>query len=144
MRKILIMGLPGAGKTTLARMLINGMRNRDIPVVHFNADEVRQNINKDLQFSPDDRIEHSRRLSWLADTVVKGGAYCVCDFVCPLPETRKVFNADIAVFVDTIKVSRFDDTNSMFVRPTEIPTIEVSHWIDEGSFELEALINALL
>ena len=45
-RKILIMGLPGAGKTTLARELAPLLR-----AVLFNADEVRKTLNRDLGFS---------------------------------------------------------------------------------------------
>lgn len=56
-KKILIMGLPGAGKTTLA----NGLAPR-LNAAHFNADEVRANINKDLGFSEADRIEQARRM----------------------------------------------------------------------------------
>ncbi|HYL50189.1 MAG TPA: adenylyl-sulfate kinase, partial [Stellaceae bacterium] len=67
-RKILIMGLPGAGKTTLATAL--GPR---LSAVHFNADEIRKNINRDLGFSAADRTEQARRMGWLCDQVVKAG-----------------------------------------------------------------------
>src|SRR6266702_4679108 len=65
-KKILIMGLPGAGKTTLAEAVA-----RRLNAVHFNADALRQNVNKDLGFSEDDRIEQARRMGWLCDQVVK-------------------------------------------------------------------------
>ena len=58
--KILIMGLPGAGKTTLAQHLAPPLN-----AVHFNADAVRANINKDLGFSLEDRIEQARRMGWI-------------------------------------------------------------------------------
>ena len=59
-RKILIMGLPGAGKTTLAHALAPRLN-----AVHFNADEIRREINSDLGFSEPDRVEHARRMGWL-------------------------------------------------------------------------------
>lgn len=114
-RKILIMGLPGAGKTTLAR-LVAALLN----AVHFNADEVRAHINKDLGFSESDRIEHARRMGWLCNQVVKTGGYAVADFVCPTPETRRAFLEDgsaFIVWVDRIERSVFEDTNQMFVEP---------------------------
>jgi adenylylsulfate kinase len=67
-KKILIMGLPGAGKTTLANELAPRLN-----AVHFNADDIRANINKDLGFSEADRVEHARRMGWLCDRVIKVG-----------------------------------------------------------------------
>ena len=53
----------------------------------------------------------------LADKYKDEGNHIVCDFVCPTPEARKLFNADFVIWVDTIKKGRFDDTNAMFVKP---------------------------
>jgi cytidyltransferase-like protein len=111
-RKILIMGLPGAGKTTLARELAPLFN-----AAMFNADEVRANINKDLGFSHVDRIEHARRMGWICDRVVETGGTAIADFICPTPEARAAFGAAFTVWVDRIKVGRFADTNAMFVPP---------------------------
>lgn len=114
-RKILIMGLPGAGKTTLATTLA-----RRLNAVHFNADSVRREISQDLGFSEVDRLEHARRMGWLCDQVVKTGCFAIADFVCPTPATRAAFEQGGKAFiawVDRVAVSRFDDTNRMFVPP---------------------------
>lgn len=111
-RKILIMGLPGAGKTTLARVLAP-MLNAAL----FNADDVRENINKDLGFSHADRIEHARRMGWLCDRVVEAGGTAIADFICPTSETRAAFGDACVIFVDRIEQGRFADTNRMFVPP---------------------------
>ena len=111
-RKILIMGLPGAGKTTLARTL-GPMLN----AVVFNNDEVRKNINRDLGFTMEDRVEQARRMGWLCDRVVDSGGIAIADFICPTPETRAAFGEAFTVFVDRIDAGRFEDTNRVFMRP---------------------------
>lgn len=127
--KILVMGLPGAGKTTLARLLAP-----QLGAVLFNADEVRANINKDLGFSLEDRIEHARRMGWLCDRVVEAGGVAIADFVCPTPETRKAFGASFVIWMDRISESRFADTNRLFVPPEHYDVCVTS----EGSPELWA------
>ena len=86
MRKILIMGLPGAGKTTLANALAPLLN-----AVVFNADAVRANISRDLGFSHEDRVEHARRMGWMCDRVVEAGGTVIADFICPTEETRAAF-----------------------------------------------------
>ena len=111
MKIILIMGLPGAGKTTLANELaplINAKR--------LNADEVRKAAD-DWDFSPEGRKRQAKRMADLASKLKAEGNYVVADFICPTPEARNLFPADYIVWVDTIKEGRFDDTNKMFVKP---------------------------
>jgi adenylylsulfate kinase len=117
-RKILIMGLPGAGKTTLAKVLAPRLN-----AVHFNADEVRANVNKDLGFSLTDRIEQARRMGWLCDQVVSAGCCAIADFICPTLATREAFIAGgdaFIIWVDRIEHGAFEDTNRMFVPPDRV------------------------
>ncbi len=113
-KKILVMGLPGAGKTTLSRVLAPMLG-----AVWFNANEVRANVNKDLGFSPEDRVEQARRMGWLCDRVTRSGIMAMADFVCPTPEARAAFGPDFVIWVDRIEEGRFADTNRLFVPPTE-------------------------
>ena len=109
-QRILIMGLPGAGKTTLSKALAPRLN-----AVHFNADEVRANINKDLGFASADRIEHARRMGWLCDRVVEVGGYAVADFICPTAETREAFfgtSDAFVIWVDRIKAGRSEEHTS--------------------------------
>lgn len=143
MKKILIMGLPGAGKTTLAKAIRAEMLRMGLPVVHFNADEIRKNVNKDLGFSPHDRLEQAARMSWLASQVTAGSAYCICDFVCPLRETRTVFDPDVLIYLNTISSGRYADTNALFARPTPEESqvfIEVSSFFTSDA-EIKSLVG---
>ena len=111
-KKILIMGLPGAGKTTLANALVPRLN-----AVHLNGDEIRANIDKELGFSHADRLEHARRMGWLSDRIVTTGTYAIADFICPTEETRAAFGDAFVIWVDRIQRSRFDDTDAMFEPP---------------------------
>lgn len=111
-RKILIMGLPGAGKTTLANALAPLLS-----AVVFNADAVRANLSRDLGFSHQDRIEHARRMGWMCDRVVEAGGTVIADFICPTPDTRAAFGDSFTIWIDRIKSGRFEDTNRIFVPP---------------------------
>jgi cytidyltransferase-like protein len=115
MRKILIMGLPGAGKTTLA-MALAPLLN----AVVFNADAVRANLSRDLGFSHDDRVEHARRMGWMCDRVVEAGGTVIADFICPTEATRQAFGAAFVIWVDRIAAGRFEDTNRMFEPPDRV------------------------
>jgi hypothetical protein len=132
MKKILIMGLPGAGKTFMAEALKKRLEaSTDIPleklanceaaptwyhpiVKWFNADEVRKTYN-DWDFSKEGRIRQSLRM---AEFALKSHAdYVICDFVAPLPEMRHNFKADWVIWMDTIDEGRYEDTNKAFVAP---------------------------
>ena len=134
-KKILIMGLPGAGKTFLATALKkyieensnikNFPMDRAINMEHmpttykcsvdwFNADEIRKKYN-DWDFSREGRIRQSLRMAEFALNCTSD--YVICDFVAPLVEMRNNFKADWTIWVDTIDQGRFDDTNKAFVPP---------------------------
>ena len=113
-QRILIMGLPGSGKTTLATELKKLIESTGKTVTWFNADEVRKQFD-DWDFSEAGRIRQSKRMSDLAETC--GTDYALCDFVAPLVEMRNNFKADWTVWMDTIRKGRYADTNKMFVEP---------------------------
>jgi hypothetical protein len=143
-RKILIMGLPGAGKTTLSRVLAPRLN-----AVHFNADAVRANVNKDLGFSEEDRIEHARRMGWLCDQVVNVGCFAIADFICPTPATRQAFMGDVSAFViwiDRIKAGAFEDTNRMFIPPEHVdlrvsPEGSPDYWAEQAMLLLRPVFD---
>lgn len=114
------MGLPGSGKTTLAKHLVP-MFN----AVWLNADEVRKEAD-DWDFSPEGRQRQSLRMKTLAEKAVNENRVVVADFVCPTQQTRKEFGADYTIWMNTIKEGRFDDTNKMFEAPNDYD-FKVSH-----------------
>jgi len=124
---IQIIGLPGSGKTELAKAL-----KERINAIHLNADEVRATVNSDLGFTPEDRIEQARRMGEMARLISKQGvAPVIVDFVCPTNITRAAFGKpDILVYMNTINESRFEDTNKMFEEPINFDVIYNNHNLD--------------
>jgi adenylylsulfate kinase len=132
--KILIFGLPGSGKTTLAKPfaeLIGG--------VHINADEVRKKYN-DWDFTPEGRMRQAARMRYLADGVVMSGKVAVTDFVCPTEAARLEFAPDFTVWMDTIKEGRFEDTNKMFEKPPRCD-YHVAEWFNDTHAQLMPVVQ---
>lgn len=107
---ILIVGLPGAGKTALAEELVARSG-----AIHLNADAARADLSSDLGFTTADRLEQARRLGAIARLISAQDKLCIVDFVCPTKETRKMFGkADFTFWVDRIDEGRYEDTNRMW------------------------------
>ena len=151
--KILIMGLPGSGKTTFAKKLKELLEtkghmsyerammlpiNTNPIVTWFNADDVRKRFN-DWDFSKEGRIRQSIRMADFA--ISAGGDYVICDFVAPLPEMRNNFKADWTIWMDTIDEGRFEDTNQLFVKP-DVYDFRIPNWDNSwGEFVVNHIVN---
>ena len=126
MKIVLIMGLPGSGKTTLAKELVPMLNAK-----WLNADKVRTEYN-DWDFSEEGRVRQANRMRDLAKKLRDKGSYVVADFVCPTREARKLFGADYTIWMDTIEKGRFDDTNQMFVKPInfnfKVDSFDAKNW----------------
>jgi adenylylsulfate kinase len=132
--KILICGLPGSGKTTLAKPFAELLGG-----VWINADQIRKQYD-DWDFSDEGRLRQAERMRLLADGVELAGKVAVCDFVCPTEQTRQALNADYVVWMDTIKEGRFDDTNLIFKNP-DVVDYRVSAWFDDTDKELVKVVS---
>jgi len=128
--KILIMGLPGSGKTHLAKRL-----HVHLNCAWYNADKVREMAN-DWDFSDAGRRRQSERMNTIATFEAVRGRTVICDFVCPTGETRDQFDADITIWMNTIEAGRYEDTNSIFEEPTDFDYIIESFQSDEWIIDL--------
>jgi adenylylsulfate kinase len=124
------MGLPGSGKTTLARSLVDFLASIGKTVEWYNADQIRSQYD-DWDFSHEGRVRQSTRMKELAEA--SAAEYVVCDFVAPLAEMRNTFDADYTIWMDTVVSSEYEDTNQLFVAPKKynfcVSTKDSEHWV---------------
>ena len=129
-QRILIMGLPGSGKTTLAQAL-----QARLNCAWFNADEIRARYN-DWDFSPEGRVRQSKRMRILADD--SNREHVIADFVAPLKQMRDIFAADYVIWMDTIAEGRFEDTNQLF-EPPEVYDLRITDF----DYSVDDILKAL-
>lgn len=135
--KILIMGLPGSGKSTLAEPLA-----KLLGAVWLNADAIRKEYD-DWDFTEAGRLRQANRMRYLADGVVKAGKIVVADFICPTDQTRYEFAPDFTVWMDTIPVSRYEDTNKLFQVPKQYD-YHVSEWFNDTHEQLVKVVESFM
>lgn len=132
--KILVMGLPGSGKTYLSERLQPLLES-----AWFNADKVRS-MAGDWDFSEEGRLRQSLRMKSIADFESSHNRIVICDFVCPTKETRKIFEADFTIWLDTIDEGRFEDTNALFEPPSKVDFL-IKEWNDHNHIDIAKRIK---
>lgn len=129
------MGLPGSGKTHLAKRL-----SVHLNCAWYNADKVREMAN-DWDFTDAGRRRQSERMNTIATFEAVRARTVICDFVCPTGETRREFDADITIWMDTVQSGRYDDTNKIFEAPTDMDFRLASFMSDEEIIGLANLMK---
>lgn len=129
------MGLPGSGKTTLARRLESSLKCEGKSVTWLNADKIRA-LYQDWDFSYEGRIRQAKRLTSLAN--VSDDDYVIVDFIAPLQESRDIFNADFTIWMDTLIMSKYEDTDNIFEAP-----VKYNLRIQNHDYSVQSIINSI-
>lgn len=132
--KILVMGLPGSGKTHLSERL-----QKHLNCAWFNADAIRQMAN-DWDFSEEGRLRQARRMRNVSAFEKSEGRTVICDFVCPTELTRYIFEPDYLIWMNTIPRSQYEDTNKMFEPPNYADLVIERFLTDE---EISSLVSRI-
>ena len=100
-------GLSGSGKSTLANLVEIALHKKGISTYILDGDNVRQGINEDLTFSPEDRTENIRRIAEISNLMLEAGVVTLAAFVSPYikdrEEVKHIVGADnfIEIYVNT-------------------------------------------
>jgi adenylylsulfate kinase len=135
-KRILIMGLSGAGKTTLAAQLVESLVRGGNVVSWYNADAFRKQYN-DWDFSEEGRLRQATRMRDAADKSTSD--YVLTDFIAALEEQRQIYNADYTIWMNTKESCRFEDTNQAFENPYKYD-MRITSWDD---IDVEAIVNGI-
>jgi len=96
-------GLPGSGKTTVAKSVKERLSNIGFRTELLDGDWVRKTINPDAGFTRDERRRHLIRVAWIARLLARNGVAVLCSFVSPYrdvrAEIRKIIEED-APFIE--------------------------------------------
>ena len=100
-------GLSGSGKSTLANLVEIALHKQGLSTYILDGDNIRQGINKDLSFAPEDRTENIRRIAEISNLMLDAGVITLAAFVSPYikdrEEVRQIVGTDnfIEIFVNT-------------------------------------------
>ena len=93
-------GLPGSGKTTIARELEPELKKRGWCVEVLDGDEIRQNLSKGLGFSREDRETHLKRVTYVAKLLSRNGVAVIAAFISPYRNIREYARRETTNFLE--------------------------------------------
>jgi adenylyl-sulfate kinase len=101
-------GLSGAGKSTIANIVVAELIARGHKVELLDGDEVRENLSKGLTFSKEDRDVNIRRIGWVAKVLARNGVVAVTAAISPYRDLRDEMRAQIDNFVEVYVATPFE------------------------------------
>ncbi len=163
---VLLTGLSGSGKSTIARALLERLQRVDSrPVTLLDGDDVRRLLSSELGFSRQDRELNVRRLGWVAALVSKSGGVAVCAPIAPFEATRQEVRAMaeavgsfVLVHVATsLEVCEARDRKGLYARaragavqdftgidsPYEVP-LDADLVLDTGTIPVDDAVDSIL
>lgn len=93
-------GLSGAGKTTIATILAERLREVGLPVAVLDGDEVRKNLSQDLGFDRAGRDTNIRRIGWVCELLNRNGIIAVAAAISPYRAVRDEVRGRLPRFVE--------------------------------------------
>jgi adenylyl-sulfate kinase len=93
-------GLSGAGKTTIAKLVEQTLRERQVKVERLDGDTVRQSLTRDLGFSKEDRDLNIERVTFVAKLLTRNDVIVLCSFISPYQARRDRSRREIGEFVE--------------------------------------------
>ena len=100
-------GLSGSGKSTLANLVEIALHKQGLSTYILDGDNIRQGINKDLSFAPEDRTENIRRIAEISNLILDAGIITLAAFISPYikdrEEVKQIVGTDnfIEIYVNT-------------------------------------------
>ena len=130
--KVLIMGLSGAGKTSTAVKLQDHLAKSGFASVHINSDRVRE-ATENWSFDAGGRIDATKWMVKTAKQILDEAKIDVViyDTIACLQEQRDILDADITLFMDTVRMSKYADTDAAFERPSGCGIVTSFDQLDE-------------
>jgi bifunctional enzyme CysN/CysC len=150
-------GLPGSGKSTLANRLEVRLHSMGLRTYLLDGDNLRHGLNKDLGFTPADRVENIRRAGEVAKLMVDAGIVVIAAFISPFSAERRMVRnllepgEFVEVFVDApLEVVERRDPKGLYAKarrgelknftgidsPYEVPDAPEIH-LDTASLSIE-------
>jgi len=116
-------GLPSAGKSTIAEIVLAELQKRQVKVEIFDGDVVRTHLSKGLGFSKEDRDTNIRRIGFVCNLLTRNGVNAIAAAISPYrhirDENRKLVAGDggtfIEVFINTpVEVCEQRDVKGLY------------------------------
>lgn len=94
-------GLSGAGKTTVALILVEELKKRGMRIERLDGDVVRESLTKDLGFTAADRRTNIERITFVTKLLSRNGVGCICSFISPYQSVRDHVRDNTTNFLET-------------------------------------------